>query len=713
MGKTPTQKKVWILWRYENVNGKRTKVPYQANNQKASTTDARTWSTFDDVKKHRDRFDGIGFCFDGSTLGIDLDHVLEQPLTPEVQKLLDEANTYVEISPSGTGLHLIFNLTEPFEPEANKHKNDDGTIFECYTKGRYFTFSENKHESCKPVRSIDSGEATRILSLIGYPWKTTPEKPAHKPLPNTIDDMDIVKKMVSAGNGKDVRALWEGDISKYNGDQSSADMALCMHLAFWTGNDYEKIERLWLVSPLGQREKTQKREDYRRITIENAIERTSEVYTPQAPMRGSIISPLQPDDPEFLPMKLMTNKSGTPHNNLMNAVIALEGHPRYSKTIRYNSFQNKIEIDGREITDNDYAVVQAFLQGEVGLTNISFDNVKRAVGMHSFKNKYDEALDWLKSLTWDGTPRLEHWLIHSCGVEPTLYHRAIGAQWMLGMVGRLVHPGMVFDHVLTMHGTQGIGKTSFFRAIGGKWYKSHTETVDGKDFYMKLQGACLIDLDEGATMFKSDSIKLKSIITETCDEFRAPWGTVTQKFPRRFVFSMSTNDPEPLKDQTGNRRYWILRVDNKINLQWVEENREQLFAEAYHAVVNKVEYPAVPMDVATEIQEQSTEKDEWIGTIHSWLVHTFTAYKKAMPEFSVSISEVYEGALKGEDISKLDRRTQMRIGNILTNEFHLVRERRMVDGTRQNRYTFTKQGLKERAEEYEKTKDDIIDQPEM
>src|SRR5581483_2839033 len=92
-----------------------------------------------------------------------------------------------------------------------------------------------------------------------------------------------------------IQALYNGDISSHNNDDSSADMALCFHLAFWTGKNYQQMERLWLTSPLGTREKTQKRQDYRARTITNAISQCTEVY--QAP---NLKTAVKAETPKFI-----------------------------------------------------------------------------------------------------------------------------------------------------------------------------------------------------------------------------------------------------------------------------------------------------------------------------------------------------------------------------------------------------------------------------
>jgi|GEM_PF-6218436 len=273
------EQKRWVNYRLEIVDGKITKVPYSVIGRKASTTDPVTWNTYKECKSISDKV-GIVFTPEQKLLGIDIDHCLKDGVIIHEQKeiieeLIRRSETYTEVSPSGEGLYLFLSLIEPLKLSANKK-----APFECYTFGRYFTVTGNAFGVERAVRIITPEEANEILTIIGYPWKKPEQAYEKRPALVETDDVIILDKMFASKNGEKIKKLYCGDTSEYNGDDSSADIALCNHLAFWTGKNVIQMERIWLASPLGAREKTQTRRDYRGRTIMASIQNCEEAYLP-------------------------------------------------------------------------------------------------------------------------------------------------------------------------------------------------------------------------------------------------------------------------------------------------------------------------------------------------------------------------------------------------------------------------------------------------
>lgn len=406
-----------------------------------------------------------------------------------------------------------------------------------------------------------------------------------------------------------------------------------------------------------------------------------------------IVSPMQIDGEDY-EIRIKKNSNGIPYKDMANVLAVLSTHPYYKNALRFNTFKQEIEYNGKPFEEGDLVKIQYFMQADMDLRGISKEAVYSAVQHYADKHKYDEAKDWLRSLVWDKKPRLSTWISEATGVQDNTYHQGIGSQWFLGMVNRIMNPGCIFDYMLVLVGAQGIGKTSLFRIIGGPWYKSYTGAMDNKDFYLALRGALIVDLDEGAALYRSEAIKIKSIITETHDEYRAPYDRVMKRYSRRFVFSMSTNDTEPFRDVTGNRRYWAIDGAETIRFKWLEENRDQLFAEAYYALINKVKLPEVPLDKALEQQEAHLPDDSWTDIIVKEVKKSL-AYCKGDATYETTIGEIFSEVFGKEKMDKLGKGYEMRVANIFRKELGLEKRRERIGSMRKTTWMISAERLKE------------------
>jgi hypothetical protein len=143
----------WVRWTYkETQEGKKTKIPLCLDGSLASTTDPKTWTAYKEVKK----FNQVGFVFtkDSGIVGIDLDHVITQgKLLQWAECVVEDANSYTEISPSGTGLHIVAFGAKPEWLDSRYDLGQAG--LEIYDTGRYFTVTGNVFRNYSTMREIN------------------------------------------------------------------------------------------------------------------------------------------------------------------------------------------------------------------------------------------------------------------------------------------------------------------------------------------------------------------------------------------------------------------------------------------------------------------------------------------------------------------------------------------------------------------------------
>ena len=263
----------WVCWDYRMRHGKMTKIPFQPNGEPASSTDATTWHSFEHCHAAAYRFSGIGIVLTNGLTGIDLDHHVDAQsgLSELACRLVTQLNTYTEITPSGRGLHLLFRGVIP---EGRRRQDQVG--FEWYGTARYFTVT-GCHLVGTPLTLAHPDQ--EVLHAIQAEVFGTTNKPELRlcTSPGISNDMGLLQRAMAARNGDRFTALWAGDTSAYAGDHSRADLALCRILAFWTGGDTARIDRLFRQSKL-MRPKWDKRHyadgrTYGQATITKALER--------------------------------------------------------------------------------------------------------------------------------------------------------------------------------------------------------------------------------------------------------------------------------------------------------------------------------------------------------------------------------------------------------------------------------------------------------
>ena len=292
------EREQWVCWREEDRDGKPTKVPViPTSGAFASTTDPDTWTGFETALEFLEtgEADGVGFVFseDDPIVGVDLDDCRE-PETAAVdspaQDIIERLDSYTEVSPSGTGFHVLVAGALP------DGRNRRGSV-ELYDSARFFTVTGD-HVDGTPARVARRQDA---LDAIHRDYvqdddqgNVDPGRPlasggvAHAdPGGDAVDleDTEVLENARTAENGEKFEQLWTGSTAGYD-SHSEADMALCCLLAFWTGGDRSQMDRLFRQSGLmrGKWDEVHYADGstYGEKTVERATATVTEYYDPDA-----------------------------------------------------------------------------------------------------------------------------------------------------------------------------------------------------------------------------------------------------------------------------------------------------------------------------------------------------------------------------------------------------------------------------------------------
>lgn len=330
--------------------------------------------------------------------------------------------------------------------------------------------------------------------------------------------------------------------------------------------------------------------------------------------------------------QLEYNRQGILINNLKNLLLILNNDENL-KGIVFNQLSDDMEIKGevpwshpsKFWRDADDAQLISYIDLTYG--NFSARNYDIAVSKVTDDRSYHPIKEFLASLPeWDEIPRVDTLLVDFLGAVDNEYVRAVTRKTLVAAIARVMTPGCKFDTMLVLSGPQGKGKSTLIAKLCGDWFNDSLLLSDTKDKTAaeKLQGYWILEIGELAGLKKTDIETLRGFLSRQNDIYRAAFGRRATPHPRQCVFIGTTNADTYLRDITGNRRFWPVKVPGgtgRGSWELTREEVEMIWAEALH-YYKKGEALHLPKElepIAVQEQKEAMEQDEREGTIRDYL----------------------------------------------------------------------------------------------
>lgn len=329
-------------------------------------------------------------------------------------------------------------------------------------------------------------------------------------------------------------------------------------------------------------------------------------------------------------------RTGILENSVYNLNLILAHDPDFQH-FAFNEMANRIQITGELPWERPEGNLfwrdadTAQLKSIIDIRYLPFSSRNHDVAFVKIADDrhFHPIRDYLNHLPpWDKVKRVEDLFIKYLQAEDTEYVRTVTKKTFAAAVARILVPGTKFDCVLVLDGDQGIGKSSIVKDIVTADYYSETLSLtdmDDKSGAEKLQGFWIVEIGELAGMKKADIEKVKAFLSTSDDKYRPSYGKVVESHPRQCIIIATVNGERGyLRDITGNRRFWIVKVQQKKqkkNWNFDEEFRAQFWAEAKEIWLSgeKLYLEGEVLLEAEKEQRNAMEADERVGMIEEYL----------------------------------------------------------------------------------------------
>lgn len=271
-------------------------------------------------------------------------------------------------------------------------------------------------------------------------------------------------------------------------------------------------------------------------------------------------------DKEFTGMNLTRNLNGTiKKDSIKNIVTLLNSYNETRDKFILNEFTGNIEVTDNIpdlyitkglITDRVINSLASFLEEQ---TDLLFKDklIYKALLKITDKNKHNPVKSRIEAVKWDGQERVANYFINHLGAENNDYIKQVTVTWFKGMIARIYEQEVKFEIVPILTGKQGIGKSTAISRLMPDYFVDDLGSLGmNKDDLLKLENASIVELSELNAMTNTQLEKTKAFISQTKDNYRKPFESLSEVHYRNCVFIGTTNSTDFLKDKTGNRRFY-------------------------------------------------------------------------------------------------------------------------------------------------------------
>ena len=362
-------------------------------------------------------------------------------------------------------------------------------------------------------------------------------------------------------------------------------------------------------------------------------------------------------------IKVGKGENEKPANTIDNFEYILEHDESIVKHIRYNLFNSRPEyID----YDNDKQLAprywqdkdDAYIMGYIEKVYNMYDNTKFSYALMNVmqNHTYNPVKELIEYKEWDKVPRIDNFLkdILKCKQDED-YLREVSRMIFYGGISRVYEPGCKFDYMIVLSGKQGIGKSTIINwlAFNDKFYKEVT-TIEGKEGAECIEGGWICEFAELMAMNGSKNLEsMKAFVTRQVDKYRKPYSKHVSEIPRTCIFIGTTNQPDFLKDDSGNRRFLPIYVELDRgelfdNQEEIREYIAECWREALYLYKHKKTYLTIPNKYYEKLEkerEKVTVEDLKLSAVREYLRDKPVGYRVCSKEICVNVYKLTENKI--------------------------------------------------------------------